>query len=53
MLEFMAGWTGPGNALLVTHQVNITAVSGGSVASGELVIMTAGAQPATVGRLRL
>lgn len=53
MLEFMAGWTGPGNALLVTHQVNVTAVSGGSVASGELVIMTAGAQPATVGRLRL
>jgi broad specificity phosphatase PhoE len=53
MLEFIAGWTGPGNALLVTHQVNITAFAGGSVASGELVIMTAGAQPATVGRLRL
>ena len=53
MLDFIAAWQGPGNAMLVTHQVNVTAVSGVFPASGELVVMTAGSMPETVGRLRL
>jgi phosphohistidine phosphatase SixA len=53
MLEFIAAWRGPGNAMLVTHRVNITAVSGVFPSSGEIVVMTAGEQPQVVGRLRL
>ena len=53
ILAFMAAWTGPGNAMLVTHQVNVTAVSGVAPASGEIVVMTSGAEPEVVGRLRL
>ena len=30
---------GPGNLLLVTHQVNITALVGGGVASGNMVVV--------------
>ena len=37
--ERMAGWQGPGNMLLVTHQVNITALTGGGVSSGEMVVV--------------
>ena len=51
MLRFIAGWRGPGNALLVTHQVNVTAASGVFPASGEIVVMAATAQE-VVGRLR-
>ena len=32
-------WQGPGNLLLVTHQVNITALVGGGVASGDMVVV--------------
>lgn len=32
-------WQGPGNLLLVTHQVNITALTGGGVSSGEMVVV--------------
>jgi phosphohistidine phosphatase SixA len=53
MLEFISAWRNTGNAVLVTHQVNITAVSGVFPASGEVVVMTAGEQPRVVGRLRL
>ena len=53
MLKFIAGWRGPGNAVLVTHQVNITAVSAVFPASGEIVVMTSGARPELSGRLRL
>jgi phosphohistidine phosphatase SixA len=52
ILEFMAAWTGPGNAMLVTHQVNVTAVSGVAPASGEIVVVTAAAAPEVLGRLR-
>jgi broad specificity phosphatase PhoE len=52
ILAFMAAWTGPGNAMLVTHQVNITAVSGVFPGSGEIVVMTAGTSTEIVGRLR-
>ncbi|MCP1317295.1 histidine phosphatase family protein [Vreelandella lionensis] len=37
--ERIAGWQGPGNILLVTHQVNITALTGGGVSSGEMVVV--------------
>ncbi|WP_394426204.1 histidine phosphatase family protein [Vreelandella stevensii] len=32
-------WQGPGNLLMVTHQVNITALIGGGVSSGEMVVV--------------
>lgn len=51
--EQIAAWQGPGNLLLVTHQVNITALTGGGVSSGERVVVrpTAGGL-VVVGRLR-
>jgi phosphohistidine phosphatase SixA len=53
MLAFIARWRGPGNALLVTHQVNITAITGVIPRSGEIVVVTAEAEPQVLGRLRL
>ena len=53
MLAFIASWRGPGNALLVTHQVNITAVTSVFPRSGEIVAVAAGAEPRVLGRLRL
>ncbi len=53
MLDYIAAWRGPGNAILVTHQVNVTAASGVFPASGEIVVMTAGTDPQVLGRLRL
>ena len=35
------GWKGEGNLVLVTHQVNITALVGGGVGSGEIVVVRA------------
>lgn len=32
-------WQGPDNLLMVTHQVNITALTGGGVSSGEMVVV--------------
>ncbi|XQU08658.1 histidine phosphatase family protein [Halomonas sp. LY9] len=37
--ERIAAWQGPGNLLLITHQVNITALTGGGVSSGEMVVV--------------
>lgn len=37
--EQIAAWEGPGNLLLVTHQVNITALIGGGVGSGEMIVV--------------
>lgn len=37
--EQISAWQGPGNMLLVTHQVNITALTGGGVSSGEMVVV--------------
>lgn len=39
LAAFIRGWVGPGNALLVTHQVNITALTGVTPRSGEAVIV--------------
>ncbi|WP_245613111.1 histidine phosphatase family protein [Skermanella stibiiresistens] len=36
--EAMAGWTGPGTLVMVTHQVNVTALTGVVPASGEIVV---------------
>jgi phosphohistidine phosphatase SixA len=38
----LATWAGPGALLVVTHQVNITALSGVFPASGEIVLMRFG-----------
>lgn len=49
----LAGWRGPGVLLVVTHQVNITALTGVFPASGELLALrfdSAGA-PRLIGRL--
>ena len=52
--ERMAGWQGPGNLLLVTHQVNITALTGGGVSSGEMVVVRPQEEGFTVvGRLNV
>ncbi len=36
----VAGWTGPGNLVLVTHQINVTALTNRFVQSGEAVVLT-------------
>ncbi|MFC7369018.1 histidine phosphatase family protein [Vreelandella zhaodongensis] len=37
--EQITAWQSPGNLLLVTHQVNITALAGGAVSSGEMIVV--------------
>lgn len=37
--EQIAAWQGPGNLLLITHQVNITALIGSGVGSGEMIVV--------------
>ncbi|MEA2119117.1 histidine phosphatase family protein [Halovibrio sp. HP20-50] len=37
--EQITAWQGPGNLLLVTHQVNITALVGSGVGSGEMIVV--------------
>jgi phosphohistidine phosphatase SixA len=39
---FIRDWSGPGNAVLVTHQVNITGVTGIVPRSGEAVVVARG-----------
>lgn len=52
--ERMEAWQGPGNLLLVTHQVNITALIGGGVSSGEMVVVRPQEEGfAVVGRLSI
>lgn len=38
LAAFAKGFRGPGNAMLVTHQVNISAAMGGFAAPGEVVV---------------
>ncbi len=53
----MAAWAGPGTLVMVTHQVNITALSGVLPGSGEVIVLEpAPDQPAgfaVVGRLTI
>jgi phosphohistidine phosphatase SixA len=52
--ERIARWSGPGVLVLVTHQVNIAAVTGRSVGTGEIVIVRpAAAGPEVLGVLAL
>jgi phosphohistidine phosphatase SixA len=51
MLGFIRAWRGPGNAVLVTHQVNVTAVADVYPRSGEIVVLTAEVEPELLGRL--
>jgi phosphohistidine phosphatase SixA len=48
----VARWTVPGNLLVVTHGANISALTGISPASGEIVVVRSGSSEA-VGRLML
>lgn len=50
---FIAGWQAPGTLLLVSHQVNVTALTGLMPRSGEAVILAAiGEGIEVLGRLR-
>jgi len=51
--ERMRQWRGPGTLVLVTHQVNITALTGEVPAMGEAVVVAPGGAsgPAVVGRI--
>jgi len=50
--EALLAWRGPGALVVVTHQVNITALSGDFAASGEgVVLRRRGAQLERVGRI--
>jgi len=51
--ELIRDWDGEGTLVLVTHQVNITALVGGGVASGEIIVVRPDAGGLeVVGRLR-
>ncbi|PTM51725.1 histidine phosphatase family protein [Phreatobacter oligotrophus] len=51
--EILAGWSGPGALVAVTHQVNITALTGIFPASGEgIVLERRGGSFAVAGRIR-
>ena len=52
--RLLLGWAGPGALVVVTHQVNITALTGVVPASGEgVVVVRQGAGLAVAGRLRV
>lgn len=39
MRDYILTWQGPGNLMLVTHQVNMTALIGGVVRSGDMAVV--------------
>ena len=49
----MQGWQAPRNLMLVTHQVNITALTGEFLAMGEVFVTRPGAQGKDPARLRV
>jgi phosphohistidine phosphatase SixA len=49
ILGFVRSWRGPGNAVLVTHQVNVTAVADVYPRPGEIVVLDA--EAGLLGRL--
>lgn len=52
--EQISAWQGAGNLLLITHQVNITALIGGGVGSGEMIVLLpTGDSFQVVGRLSI
>ena len=52
--ERILSWQGPGNLLLIAHQVNISALVGGGVGSGEMIVVRPdGDDMQRVGRLSI
>ena len=50
--KLLLGWRGPGALVVVTHQVNISALADGAAASGEGIVLRAvGDQLVSVGRI--
>ena len=53
VLAAVQGWQAPRNLMLVTHQVNVTALTGEFLAMGEVVVTRPGAQGTDATRLRV
>ncbi len=53
VLRNVQGWMAPRNLMLVTHQVNITALTGEFLAMGEVFVTRPGAQGQDAARLRV
>ena len=54
--DLVRGWRGPGALVLVTHQVNIAALTGLSPAAGEMIVLSAAREaepPHVLGRIAL
>ena len=52
VLAAVQGWQAPRNLMLVTHQVNVTALTGEFLAMGEVVVTRPGTQDKDTTRLR-
>lgn len=51
-IEILGRWTGPGALVVTTHQVNITALTGGFTTSGEgIVILVENGEVEVIGRI--
>jgi broad specificity phosphatase PhoE len=53
VLAAVQGWQAPRNLMLVTHQVNVTALTGEFLAMGEVFVTRPGAQDKDATRLRV
>jgi broad specificity phosphatase PhoE len=53
VLAAVQGWQAPRNLMLVTHQVNVTALTGEFLAMGEVFVTRPGMQDKTASRLRV
>jgi len=53
VLAAVQGWQAPRNLMLVTHQVNVTALTGEFLAMGEVVVTRPGTQDKDTTRLRV
>lgn len=53
VLAAVQGWQAPRNLMLVTHQVNVTALTGEFLSMGEVVVTRPGTQGADANRLRV
>jgi phosphohistidine phosphatase SixA len=52
-IDILSGWNGPGALVVVTHQVNITALTGIFPSSGEgILVRMEDGEPMTLGRLK-
>jgi len=51
ILAFVRDWPGPGNVLMVTHQVNVTAAAGVFPRSAEMIVLEPAVEPAILGSL--